>query len=242
MFRCLPVLIILFVISASSYAGSPDQAEAIKAKLMESFPTHTPDSVSKSPVKGLYEAVYGTQIIYVTDDARYVIQGGIIDLEDDNNNITEASENRARKKYIAQVDQQEPITFGPKNPRHIITVFTDIDCGYCRKLHSEIDQYAENGIQINYLLFPRNGITSPSYTKAVSVWCSEDRADALTRAKNGEELPAESCDNPIADQFELGKKIGVTGTPAILTADGTLMPGYMPAKQLAKRLDRLSGK
>ncbi len=242
MFRCLPVLIILFVISASSYAGSPDQAEAIKAKLMESFPTHTPDSVSKSPVKGLYEAVYGTQIIYVTDDARYVIQGGIIDLEDDNNNITEASENRARKKYIAQVDQQEPITFGPKNPRHIITVFTDIDCGYCRKLHSEIDQYAENGIQINYLLFPRNGISSPSYTKAVSVWCSEDRADALTRAKNGEELPAESCDNPIADQFELGKKIGVTGTPAILTADGTLMPGYMPAKQLAKRLDRLSGK
>jgi thiol:disulfide interchange protein DsbC len=143
---------------------------------------------------------------------------------------------------MTQVNEQESIAFGAEKPRHTITVFTDIDCGYCRKLHSEMDQYASYGIKVNYLLFPRNGITSPGYSKAVSVWCSKDRAEALTKAKNGEELQAENCDNPVAGHFELGQKIGVTGTPAILTADGVLMPGYLPAKQLAQRLDDMAKK
>lgn len=243
MFRWLSALIILAVISFSSHADSAKQVEAIKAKLIESFPTHSPDSVSKSPVKGLYEAVYGTQVIYITEDARYVIQGVVMDLDDGKRDITEVASGRARQKYMTQVDEQETISFGSeKNPKHIITVFTDIDCGYCRKLHNEMDQYASYGIKVNYLLFPRNGITSPSYSKAVSVWCSKDRAEALTKAKNGEELRAESCDNPVAAHLELGQKIGVTGTPAILTADGQLMPGYLPAKQLAQRLDDLANK
>jgi len=245
MFRWLSVLIILAVISFSSHADSQDsakQVEAIKAKLLESFPPHSPDSVSKSPVEGLYEAVYGTQVIYVTDDARYLIQGVVMDLDDGKRDITEVASSRARKKYMKQVEEQEKIAFGSENPKHTITVFTDIDCGYCRKLHNEMDQYASYGIKVNYLLFPRNGITSPSYSKAVSVWCSKDRAEALTKAKNGEELLAENCDNPVAAHFELGQKIGVTGTPAILTADGDLMPGYLPAKQLAQRLDEMANK
>ena len=242
MFRCSSALIILTLISCASYADSAKQEQAIKAKLVESFPTHTPDSVSKSPVEGLYEAVYGTQVIYVTEDARYVIQGVVMDLYDDKRDITEVASNRARKKFMAQIKQQETISFGADKPKHTITMFTDIDCGYCRKLHSEMDQYASYGIKINYLLFPRNGITSPSYSKAVSVWCSKDRKDALTRAKNGEELPAESCDNPIAAHFQLGQEIGVTGTPAILTSDGDLMPGYLPAKELAQRLDDLANR
>ena len=163
MFRCLSALIILAVISFSSHADSAKQVEAIKAKLVESFPTHTPDSVSKSPVDGLYEAVYGTQVIYVTEDARYVIQGVVMDLDDGKRDITEVASSRARKKYMKQVNEQEKIAFGSEKPKHTITVFTDIDCGYCRKLHNEMDQYASYGIKINYLLFPRNGITSPSY-------------------------------------------------------------------------------
>tara|TARA_R110002049_G_scaffold252263_1_gene426808 strand:- start:119056 stop:119784 length:729 start_codon:yes stop_codon:yes gene_type:complete len=242
MFRWLSVLLILAVISFSTQADTEKNIEAIKAKLVESFPAHIPDSVSKSPVEGLYEAVYGTQVIYVTDDARYVIQGVVMDLDDDKRDITEVASSRARKKFMTQVNEQESIAFGAENPRHAITVFTDIDCGYCRKLHNEMDQYASYGIKINYLLFPRNGITSPSYSKAVSVWCSKDREEALTRAKNGEELRAENCENPVANHFELGRKIGVTGTPAILTADGELMPGYLPAKQLAQRLDDLAKK
>ncbi len=241
MFRGLSVLILMTVISFSSFADSGNE-EAIKAKLVESFPTHSPDSITKSPIDGLYEAVYGTKVIYVTEDARYIIQGVVMDLDDDKRDITEVASNRARQKFMTQVKEQETISFGAENPKHTITVFTDIDCGYCRKLHNEMDQYASYGIKVNYLLFPRNGITSPSYSKAVSVWCSDDRADALTKAKNGVELPAENCDNPVAAHFDLGQKIGVTGTPAILTADGQLMPGYLPAKQLAQRLDDLAKK
>ncbi len=242
MFRWLSALIILAVISFAVHADSSKQEELIKAKLVETFPTHKPDSVYKSTVEGLYEAVFGTQVIYVTEDARYVIQGVVIDLEDGKRDITAVSISNARKKYMTEVEQQETIAFGSEKPKHTVTVFTDIDCGYCRKLHNEMDQYASYGIKVNYLLFPRNGITTPSYTKAVSVWCSKDRADALTRAKNGEEFPGENCDNPVANHLELGKKIGVTGTPAILTANGELMPGYMPAKDLAQRLDELAKK
>lgn len=242
MFRWLSVLVILAVISLAVHADSSKQEEAIKAKLVESFPTHTPDSVYKSEVDGLYEAVFGTQVIYVTEDARYVIQGVVMDLEDGKRDITAVSSSNARKKYMTEVEQQETIAFGSEKPKHTVTIFTDIDCGYCRKLHNEMDQYASYGIKVNYLLFPRNGITTPSYTKAVSVWCNKDREKALTRAKNGEELPAENCDNPVADHFELGKKIGVSGTPAVLTADGELMPGYMPAEVLAQRLDELAKK
>ncbi|MFK8028248.1 MAG: DsbC family protein [Gammaproteobacteria bacterium] len=240
MYRWLSALIISALFSFSSYADSAKDIEAIKAKLVESFPTHTPDSISKSPVEGLYEAVYGTQVIYVTDDGRYVIQGVVMDLDDGKRDITEAASSRARQKFMTKINAQETISFGSEKPKHTITVFTDIDCGYCRKLHNEMDQYASYGIKINYMLFPRNGITSPSYSKAVSVWCSDDRKAALTKAKNGEELPAENCENPIVDHFEIGQKIGVTGTPAILTEKGELMPGYVPAKQLVQRLDELA--
>jgi thiol:disulfide interchange protein DsbC len=241
MFRGLSVLILMTVISFPSFADSANE-EAIKAKLVESFPAHSPNSITKSPVDGLYEAVYGTQVIYVTEDARYIIQGVVMDLDNDKRDITEVASNRARQKFMTQVKEQETISFGAENPKHTITVFTDIDCSYCRKLHNEMDQYASYGIKVNYLLFPRNGITSPSYSKAVSVWCSDDRADALTKAKNGAELPAGNCDNPVAAHFDLGQKIGVTGTPATLTADGQLLPGYLPAKQLVQRLDELSKK
>lgn len=240
MIRWLSALVLMSVFSLVVYADSTAQVDKIKAKLVESFPTHTPDSISQSPVDGLYEAVYGTQVIYITDDARYVIQGVVMDLEDGKRDLTEVAASKARQRFMSQVNDQESISFGAEKPRHTITVFTDIDCGYCRKLHSEMDQYASYGIKVNYLLFPRNGITAPSYTKAVSVWCSEDRAGALTKAKNGEELEAGNCENPVANQFELGKKIGVTGTPAILTENGDLMPGYLPIKQLAQRLDELA--
>ena len=240
MHRWLSVLISLSVISFVAFADADEQAEKIKAKLVESFPSHTPDSITKSSVNGLYEAVYGTQVIYVTEDARYIIQGVIMDLDDGKRDITEASSSRARQKFMAKVNELETISFGAEKPKHTITVFTDIDCGYCRKLHNEMDQYASYGIQVNYLLFPRNGLQSPSYAKAVSVWCSGDREDALTRAKNGAEMDPENCDNPVAEHFNIGQQMGVTGTPAILTTKGDLMPGYLPAKQLAQRLDELA--
>ncbi len=238
--RWLSVLITLSIMSLAAQAESTDQADKIKAKLTESFPSYTPDSISKSQVEGLYEVIFGTQVIYITEDARYIIQGVVIDLDDGKKDITEVSSKRARKQFMTTVNQQETISFGAEKPKHTITIFTDIDCGYCRKLHNEMDQYASYGIKIKYLLFPRNGLQSPSYSKAVSVWCNDDRADALTRAKNGDEMPPENCDNPIAEHYNIGQQVGVTGTPAILTENGDLMPGYLPAKQLAQRLDELA--
>ena len=238
--RWLPLLILMSIMSFAGNAETVDQVEKIKAKLVENFPSHTPDSVSKSPVDGLYEVVYGTQVIYVTEDARYVLQGVLMDLDDGKKDLTEVASSRARKKFMSKIEDQESISFGAEKPKHTITVFTDIDCGYCRKLHNEMDQYASYGIKVNYLLFPRNGLQTASYSKAVSVWCSEDRADALTRAKNGAEMAPANCENPVAEHFDIGKQVGVSGTPAILTEDGELMPGYLPAKQLAQRLDQLA--
>jgi len=117
-------------------------------------------------------------------------------------------------------------------------VFTDIDCGYCRKLHGEIDQFNAKGITVRYLAFPRSGIGAPSYNKAVSVWCDKDPQAAMTRAKNGETLPKADCDNPVKEQYELGQLIGVQGTPAIIMEDGALLPGYVPAAKLAAALDK----
>ncbi|MEM8843426.1 MAG: DsbC family protein [Pseudomonadota bacterium] len=217
-----------------------DESEALKKKLVDTFPTHTPDSVSKSPVDGWYEVMYGTQAIYISEDGRYLFQGVLMDLDDGRRNLTEVSAGRARQALMSDVFDQEPISFGAKQPKYTVTVFTDIDCGYCRKLHAEMDQYASYGIKVNYLLFPRNGLNSPSYVKSVNVWCSDDKEEALTKAKNGQPIDEKTCQNPVAEQFEIGNKIGVTGTPAILTQSGELMPGYLPAKELAQRLDHMN--
>ena len=239
MFRWLSVLIILAVISFSSQADTAKQAEAIKAKLAESFPTHIPDSVSKSPVEGLYEAVYGTQVIYVTEDARYIIQGVIMDLEDGKRDITEVATSRARQKYMTQVNEQESISFGAEKPKHTITVFTDIDCGYCRKLHNEMDQLNDLGITVRYLAFPRGGLKSQTYTDMVSVWCADNKQEAMNNAKAGGTVASENCKTQVAEQYAFGKKIGVNGTPNIIMPDGSVIPGYQPAKQLEAALKAL---
>ena len=130
------------------------------------------------------------------------------------------------------------IIFPASKPRHTLTVFTDIDCGYCRKLHSDIDKYNDEGITVRYLPFPRSGPDTPSYYKAVSVWCSDDRRAALTRAKAGQDVPNATCDNPVRASLALGHKLGVNGTPALILEDGHLLPGYVPPKKLAQVMEQ----
>ena len=240
MFKWPSTLVFLCALPLFAAADSDGQIDQIRAKLIEALPNYAPDSITASPIKGFYQVAYGTDIVYVSSDAKYVIQGTLIDLEDGKKNLTQEASDEVRKQYMSEVTALESISFGAEKPRHTITVFTDIDCPYCQKLHEEMDQYASYGIQVNYLLFPRNGLTSQGYLKAISVWCSDDRAEALTRAKAREEIEDKTCDNPIADHFNIGKKVGVTGTPATLTQDGRLMPGYMQAKDLAQRLDQKS--
>jgi thiol:disulfide interchange protein DsbC len=187
-------------------------------------------------VEGVSEVLMGPAVFYITNDGRYLFQGSLIDMK----TREDLSETRRKETRIAAINdfgEDRMIIFPAKEPRHTITVFTDIDCGYCRKLHSEIDKYNAAGITVRYLLYPRSGPNSPSYDKAVSVWCKEDRRQALTDAKAGIQLAKADCDNPVKEEYDLGGLIGVRGTPAIILEDGEMLPGYVPANKLAKSLD-----
>jgi thiol:disulfide interchange protein DsbC len=194
------------------------------------------DSVQASEVKGLYEVMVGANIFYVSEDGKYLLQGRLVDVAA-RKDLTEAKLSNARKLAIEKIGQENMIVFKPKIKKYTVTVFTDIDCGYCRKLHSEIDQYLAQGITIQYLFFPRAGKGSDSYNKAVSVWCAKDRNAALTDAKKGNIPPAKTCDNPVDEHMQLGADFDVKGTPMIVTEKGNIYPGYLPAKQLVEALE-----
>lgn len=208
---------------------------AIKKVLSESMPRAQIDSIKPSEITGLYEVVTGGSIFYASEDGRYLLQGQLFDTLN-KKNITEDKLADVRKAALDQVGENNMIIFKPETSKHFVSVFTDIDCGYCRKLHSEIDQYMAQGITVRYLFFPRAGKGSESYVKAVSVWCADDKQKALTAAKQGDSLETKSCDNPVDQHMKLGEAFGMSGTPMIVTEKGNVLPGYVPAAQLAKVL------
>jgi thiol:disulfide interchange protein DsbC len=219
-------------VSASAPAAKPDARQDIIKKI-DGLKL---EDVRISPVTGLYEITRGSEISYTSPDGRYVILGDMIDLDKDAN-LTENRRRIIRQRLIDTVPESEMLVFSPKNPKYTITVFTDIDCGYCRRLHSQIAEYNRLGIRVRYLFYPRTGPNTESWHKAEAVWCSPNRNEALTRAKNGEDIKAPSCPGDIvARDYELGHKVGVEGTPAILLANGEMLPGYAPPTQLAKYL------
>jgi len=209
---------------------------AIKKTLGEFVPGARIDSIAPMEIKSLYEVIADGNIFYVSEDGRYLLQGQVFDSVE-KKNITEDKMAGVRKQALDKVGEQNMIVFKPDANKHIVSVFTDIDCGYCRKLHSEIDQYLAQGITVRYLFFPRAGKGSDSYAKAVAVWCSADKQKALTSAKKGETVQAKSCDNPIDRHMQLGEAFGMSGTPMIVTEKGNVLPGYVPAEKLAKILN-----
>ncbi|MBI3560129.1 MAG: DsbC family protein [Gammaproteobacteria bacterium] len=234
------LLISFIVIALSTVAGSSnaeEQYDKIKAVVKEQL-SQEPTSINPSPIKNLFEVVVGPQVYYISQDGRYVFNGDLIDLHT-KTNITDEKRDAARLTALNALGEDSMIIFGPKQVKHTITVFTDIDCGYCRKLHSEIADYNKLGIKVRYLAYPRAGIGSDSYNKAVTVWCADDRQKAMTEAKSGTNLPNKSCVNPVAKEYELGQALGVNGTPAIILENGKLFPGYAPAKQLSDILDKI---
>jgi thiol:disulfide interchange protein DsbC len=213
-----------------------DEAATIRAALAKVLPDHQPTSVKPSVVDGLFQVDIGPQVMFVTSDGRYLIDGAIVDLET-RENIAEAAQAEARKRTMSSVKDEDSILFAADEPKHQVTVFTDIDCGYCRKLHHEMAGYNEAGISVRYLFYPRSGVGSPSYSKAVSVWCAEDQRDAMTAAKNGEAVKDATCDNPVQDHMALGEMLGIRGTPAIVLENGDMVPGYVEPKRLSVLLD-----
>jgi len=235
-------LALLFSLPGLMLAAAPvtagDELSEIRKSLAEAVPGGKPDSVRKSSVPGLYEAVYGTQVFYITRDGNFIIQGDIHDIRL-GRNLSEQIRKKLRLKILQPFGKDEMIIFSPEKGtrRHTITVFTDIDCSYCRKLHNEIESYNFLGIEVRYLFFPRSGVGTPSYNKAVTVWCSKDRQDALTRAKFGEKLPGKDCVNPVHKHMRAGEALGITGTPTIVLSDGRKLPGYVPAQRLNNLLN-----
>jgi thiol:disulfide interchange protein DsbC len=192
-------------------------------------------------VPGLDEFISGSKLYYVSADGEYFLEGSLIDVKA-GKDLTEARLGEARTSELSKVSLDNMIVFKPKKTKHFVYVFTDIDCGYCRKLHSEMDQYLGAGIEVRYLFFPRAGLNSDSYNKAVAVWCAKDRQAALTKAKKGESIEMKQCDNPVQAHMKLGEEFGASGTPMIVTEKGTIIPGYVNATSLAQGLDKESGK
>lgn len=192
-------------------------------------------------VPGLYEFASGPKLYYVSEDGAYFLEGSLIDVQA-NKDLTEARLGQGRIGELDKVGLKNMIVFKPKKTKHSIYVFTDIDCGYCRKLHSEMDQYLNAGIEVRYLFFPRAGLNSDSYNKAVAVWCAKDRQAALTKAKKGEAIDMKQCDNPVQAHMKLGEEFGASGTPMLVTEKGTIIPGYVNAISLAQGLEKEAGK
>jgi len=195
------------------------------------------ESIRATPAKGIYELLVGTQIFYVTADGKYLFAGNMLDLET-KENLTDTRMKGIRLNTMSAVADDQYISYNSDKPKHTVTIFTDIDCGYCRKLHSEMDGYNKLGISVKYLFFPRTGPGTESFNKAISVWCNKDRNTALTDAKAGKSMAAATCSNPVAKHFKLGSEMGVSGTPYIITEQGDTLPGYMPPAALRSELDK----
>lgn len=214
----------------------------IKKELKAMLGGEEPDSITKTPLAGLYEVTVGSEVVYISADANYMVYGNLIDRKNQIDLTRETKKklvvkmNGVRKAALSSADASKPISFKAKDEKTVLTIFTDVDCPYCAKIHKEVPELNKQGITVNYLMFPRAGVGSASFKKSVSAWCADNQNDALTKAKNHEKIPEKTCDNPVAAQYELGKKLGVTGTPALITANGELIPGYIPAAQLVPKL------
>jgi len=223
--------------SAPPAAASAAPADPRAALLKLLPPGAKIEDHKPSPLPGIYEFTEDADVSYLTADGKYFLDGNLYDLHT-RENLTEQLRTRARLAMIAAVPESEMLIFSPPNPKYTITVFTDVDCQYCRKLHSEMAELNRLGVRVRYMFFPRTGPNTESWRKAEVVWCSANRNDALTRAKAGAELDMnKTCaPTPVAREYALGESIGVRGTPAIVTESGDFIAGYLPPKELVAQL------
>ena len=230
----IAAIITVSALSSGAIAKSTPELDAALDQLM---PGTKPSSIEATPLPGLYEVSYGSTIFYFNKDASLMFRGDIIDVKQ-RVNLTEKKRGEARGELLKSMDESQMIVYPAENEKTKVTVFTDIDCPYCVKLHREMADYNAEGITIRYMAYPRSGIGSASYQKAVNVWCADDPARAMSDAKNGKPVPKKTCDNPVAQQYKLGQALGVQGTPAMFLEDGTSMPGYLPAKSLSAAVNK----
>jgi thiol:disulfide interchange protein DsbC len=215
-------------------SASPETLHAVAV-----FAGVKPENVQTTPVPGIFEVLRGSDILYMTRDGQYAFTGDLYQVPS-RANLTEAHRRDVRRKLIDAVPESSMVVFSPPQPKYTVTVFTDVDCSFCRALHRQIAEYNRLGVRVRYVFYPRTGPDTESWHKAEQVWCSADRKAALTRAKLGEELDSKACANtPVAQEYELGKAIGLEGTPGIVAANGAMLGGYLTPDALVEQLKEM---
>lgn len=223
-----------------AHSAEQEIPPALAEVLAEVFGGEVPDEVTPAELDGFYEVMRGQDIYYFSADGRYALRGDLYDVEQ-GRNLSEKRRGKARLDVLGELGEESMIVFAPSPAKHRVTVFTDVDCGYCAQLHRQMADYNRLGIAVRYVAFPRAGIPSPTYDKMVSVWCSDDPHQAMGDAKFGRPVAERTCDNPVSAQYAAGQKIGVRGTPAILLESGDLLGGYVPPGELLTYLDAGEG-
>ena len=256
---CLAALLTSVSLSACAQAPQPGQAATPSAdaaapkagtadgRAREALQTLNPqikiDYVGAAPLPGFREVIVGGQVVLVSDDGKYLVQGTVLDIAQ-KKELTQSSPalSKYRQDLLKSIKTSDRIVFAPANPKYTVSIFTDIECGYCRKLHSEIAEYNKQGIAIEYMAFPRMGLGSPDHKNMISVWCASDRKQALTDAKSGKPVPVRECrSTPVDMEYNVGQRLGISGTPAVFAPDGSQLGGYLPPDKMREALDKLAG-
>ena len=230
----LLLIVVLSSLSSLSYAELSAE-DTIRVSIKRTFPNIDVTRVEESEIEGLYEVLLGADLVYVSSDGRFIFQGDLIDLKQ-KRNISEDKRENVRKDMLAAIPAKDYIEYAPLKRKHTVYVFTDIDCGYCRKLHQDMSELNKRGVAVRYLAFPRAGIGSKTDKQMQSVWCADNRNKAMNEAKQGMRVSNVNCDNPVERQYVMGQDIGVRGTPAIYTESGQALPGYLPPDRLLQAL------
>ena len=223
------------LLASTSVFSANDGVEMLRKALAKNMPRTEITQITESPVPGLYEVIVGAQVVYMDQSARYMLDGDLVDLAS-RVNYTERSKSKIRLTAINALGEDNMLIYTPKQVDHTITVVTDIDCPYCRRLHSEMDQYMASNVKVRYIFMPLKG--KSDFETTVSVWCAKDKNNALDLAKSGIKIEALNCDNPIKDHLALSRQIGIRGTPAIILETGEMLPGYVPAAKLLKEMNK----
>lgn len=227
------LLLSVIFLTPFSVSAEADGAEQLKQALAKSMPNVKPDKITRSPVEGLYQVVIGTQVVYMSVDAQYMIEGDLYNLKT-KKNITEDAKSTVRLKTLKELGTEQMVIYRPDEVKDVITVITDIDCPYCRRLHEEVPDYMKLNVEVRYVFMPLKG--AEDMKKTISVWCSDDQQLALDIAKAGGEVEEKKCDNPIKKHLNIARDLGIRGTPAIILEDGKLLPGYVPYDKLIAEL------
>ena len=233
--RIFTYLVWFWTLPLIANAVEPEIAKNIEIGLQAAFPEFKPASITESKIKGLYEVTQGAEVYYVSGDGRYIVEGDLFDLKD-KRNLSEVQRASVRTGMLKDLATDEYIEFAPGQAAHTIYVFTDTDCAYCRRFHSRISEVNKRGIAVRYLAFPRQGVHTETYSDMESVWCAKNRNQALTSAKLGRKPVRMSCSNPVSRQYNLGRNMGVRGTPALFTENGKYIGGDMTPEELTQAI------